>query len=856
MYSRLNDVLKGRESNYMLPFYWQHGDHYETIPLEIERIYQSGCKAFCVESRPHKDFMGEGWWRDMDLILSEAKKRDMQVWILDDDHFPTGNANGHIKKYHPDKRRWDIAERHIDVVGPLNKALLLTNEYETRKILGVYGYKRTGEGDNLSLDTILDFSKNIKDGFCEITVPEGMWRIFFIYKSREHKEKEYYIDMLSRESVRVLVDAVYEPHFEHYKDYFGTTIAGFFSDEPSFGNSWFNDHALDPGIYEYRLGLLGMAYPWSPDVFLDMRENLGIEPLPYMVSLWFDIGEKTSQIRYAYMDAITRLYRDNFTRQIGDWCKSHGVQYIGHVIEDMNAHKRTGYGAGHYFRALDGQHMSGVDIVLHQIMPGMCDYLHNSSTFSNNCDPEFFDYILAKLGSSLAHIGKDMKGRAMCEVFGAFGWAESISDMKYLLDHLLVRGINHFVPHAFSPAFPDTDCPPHFGANGHDPQFEGFSKLMNYANKVSHILYGGTHTCDVAILYDAEFEWMNKENSTEFMQVSAKILYDNNIDYDLLPIDCIVGNKNARLYTAKAENGKLVVGNQSYKALIIPYAPIMPNDLTDKLSELEGLGVKIIKMGVDCTKERFLDTLLTIFVPDIEITGDKKQLRSCHYIDGDNDIYMLVNENITGNADCEVSFNQARSDRGICLDLLNDTFYRVELKDKKLSVSLMPNHSSIYIFGDVDFATLPNKRLWKNHKDADFNFKIELAGYENLDDFKTYKENVNSSELFNITSLDNMPDFSGRARYTANFIDTGCDIGIDLGNLYGNACRLYLNGEDLGIRITEPYFYDLSGKIKNGENQLVIEISNTLANKMRDYFSSFMAIRPFGLLRSPRLFTL
>ena len=42
------------------------------------------------------------------------------------------------------------------------------------------------------------------------------------------------------------------------------------------------------------------------------------------------------------MDAVTKLVRESFSRQIGDWCRAHGVQYIGHVIEDNNAHTRTG----------------------------------------------------------------------------------------------------------------------------------------------------------------------------------------------------------------------------------------------------------------------------------------------------------------------------------------------------------------------------------------------------------------------------------------------------------------------------------------------------------------------------------
>ncbi|MBQ6891749.1 MAG: glycosyl transferase family 2, partial [Clostridia bacterium] len=177
MYQKLADILNGNEANFMLPFYWQHGDHYETIPEEVERIYRSGCRALCVESRPHHDFVGPDWWRDMDLILAEAKKRGMKVWILDDDHFPTGHAAGHIEKYHPDKRRWDIAERHVDVLGPVEDALLITREDAQTKLLGIYAYRRTGEGEGCDGDLIIDFSDKKDDRFVQLTLPEGMWRV-------------------------------------------------------------------------------------------------------------------------------------------------------------------------------------------------------------------------------------------------------------------------------------------------------------------------------------------------------------------------------------------------------------------------------------------------------------------------------------------------------------------------------------------------------------------------------------------------------------------------------------------------------------------------------------------------------
>ena len=125
--SRLNDILLNKEANYLLPFCWQHGDHTAKIPEQIARIAESGCRALCVEARPHPDFAGPGWWRDMDVILAECKKRGMKVWILDDKHFPTGFANGAVER-HPELRRWNLAERHVDVAGPAKGVSLLLCE--------------------------------------------------------------------------------------------------------------------------------------------------------------------------------------------------------------------------------------------------------------------------------------------------------------------------------------------------------------------------------------------------------------------------------------------------------------------------------------------------------------------------------------------------------------------------------------------------------------------------------------------------------------------------------------------------------------------------------------------------------
>ncbi|MBQ8186847.1 MAG: glycosyl transferase family 2 [Clostridia bacterium] len=848
MYQRLQDVLTGREDNYMLPFYWQHGDHTGTIPEEVQRIYDSGCRALCVESRPHRDFCGEGWWRDMDIILEESEKRGMKVWILDDDHFPTGHAVGQVKN-HPELRSWQLVERHVDVMGPLTDALLtMDNGNDEHVLLDVYAYPRVPSDESVCLEDCRPEPIRLTDGvsqrFLQFSLPEGCWRVFFLYQSRRGTNHPDYIDMLREESVKLLVDTVYEAHYEHYSKYFGSTIAGFFSDEPSLGNGWYGPHSNDYGMYNRRVGMPGLALPWNDRIICMMSEALGFDASRYLPALWFGLGEDTGRIRHAYMDAVTKLYRNCFTRQLGDWCEAHGVQYIGHIIEDMNAHARLGCSGGHYFRSLDGQHMSGIDIVLHQILPGMAHYIHNCSASGNNADPEFFDYVLGKLASSFAHIGTQTEGRAMCEVFGAYGWAEGTPAMKWLLDYLLVRGVNHFVPHAFSPAFPDPDCPPHFGANGADPQFEGFSKLMTYTNRAAHLLTGGVHHADAAILYHADAEWMNIDGGAMLTQVPAKILYDNHIDFDILPADCFVDGTDSRVYRAEVKDGKLRVGKESYQCLIVPAAVQLPEKLENALSALRESGVKVIRLGEDCAPAELLSTLDTFLERDITVDGSHPLLRCVHYTADRADVYMFVNESTSDRADTTVTLRGMEGHTScIIADLLNDDTASAVVSDGRLALSLAPYQSVIAVFGH-NMQCLA-KKTWIPAGDADLTFTIETAPYTDLSNFTLYAENVKSDSLPNITDIRSQPDFSGRIRYTCKTRIPDGVTGLDLGTV-GQTAHLWCSGVDLGVRVCPPYRYDLSGLAADAE--LVIEVSNTLGNAIRDRFTEYMAIPASGLI--------
>ena len=187
-------------------------------------------------------------------------------------------------------------------------------------------------------------------------------------------------------------------------------------------------------------------------------------------------------------------------------------------------------------------------------------------------------------------------------------------------------------------------------------------------------------------------------------------------------------------------------------------------------------------------------------------------------------------------------------DGAVMLDLLNDDISAVKTSCGKLHLALAPYQSVIVVF-DSEPAGVPGKKEWTAAGAADLTFKIETAPYTDMTDYTVFAENVRADALPNITDIRCNPEFSGRIRYTCTFdrADVTDDAdGIDLGTV-GQTSHLYLNGQDLGVRVCPPYRYDLTGALRSGANELVIEVSNTLAGAIRDNFSHYMTIPASGL---------
>lgn len=816
---RLLDVLDDRSENYILPFFWQHGESEDKLREYMAAIHGCGIEAVCVECRPHPDFGGPKWWLDMDVILDEARKRSMKVWILDDAHFPTGYANGALKNAPAALHKQFLFFSVQEIAGPMPDVTFRLGLEQEDTLLSVFAYP--AEGDGIDASHAVELTDAVCQNRLTWNVPEGYWRIISVFRTTRDGGNRDYINLLDQRSVRVLLDAVYETHYNHYQADFGKTIAGFFSDESQLGNA--AEYYPD-----WRIGKQ-MPLPWSDELEELLWNAWGNAFGTNLASLWFN-SDLSGSVRLTYMDEMTKLVEKNFSCQIGAWCESHGVQYIGHVIEDNGEHARMGQSTGHFFRSMTGQHMAGIDCIGGQVLPGgenvIRSFAHQKPYEAPCDDGVFYHYTLGEMAASLAALDPKKHGNSMCELFGAYGWHEGTRLMKYLADHFLVRGVNHYVPHAFSPKpFPDNDHPPHFYAHGLNPMYPGFGDLMRYMNRVCHLISGGNHVSPVALLYHAENEWRNEEGAYMKTRVPAKVLAEHQINYDIVWLDAL---KHAEI------GHTLKTNDQEYMALVIPYCKHFPESLKQIVFRARQVNFPVY-MAVENmeTADHSVPIALVGDLPkvlaitrEIRLSSDFPLLRYYHYLHADGEIFLFANQDTVHTFSGSI---QLRADSVPYLyDPLRNRLYPADYRDGILSITIEPYEmfALCFIRQDANVSSHETEQLLPG------NARLALTGPWLV----SFKDALNQAAGFHdeitlpaLRSLSqDRPDFSGWISYETTFsCRKNLPALLELTEVY-DCAEVFLNGQSVGRRICPPYRFNVSQTVREGENRLRIEVATTL----------------------------
>ena len=528
------------------PLFWLHGDESpELLRATLGKVAEGGNGCFTAESRPHADWLGPGWYRDLGICLEEAKRLDLEMWIFDERWWPSGEVAGRVPAEYGSKNLEAASE---ETTGPTT----LTREVDASHLVAVLAGRGTDDG--IDGDSLVDLTDRVRGGTLTWHVPAGSWQVIvFTWSLDDQRGDHPLVDGASRDAVDWYLDTVYQPHYDHFAADFGGAIKGFFYDEPETYGDWGTE-----------------VIPMLVERGVDWRKAL----VAWKIGL---AGEEGIAARYQYRDALAEAWGRTLYGGITRWCEERGVESIGHFLEHSREYLSPRQCAGNMFQLQKYSSMGGIDAVFAQFVMGK-RAANNAPTWQT-----------PKLGSSITHAYGKRDDLAMVEIFGARGQDLSYREMKWWTDHMQVSGINFHIPHSFNPRAPrDGDCPPYFYNGGCEPRWPLYRVYADYTSRLSLLLSGGKHVCPVAFLYlgqsHHEGESLTPEDLTSALQ-------DALYDCDWLPYDVFLDD-------VRLAGEELLLREERYRVLVVPAAEVVPFEVLEKAQAFFAAGGTVVGYGI------------------------------------------------------------------------------------------------------------------------------------------------------------------------------------------------------------------------------------------------------------------
>lgn len=526
-----------------VPFWFLNGPIQQwQISREMELMSHKGITEVVVHPRYGLavDYLSEEWFEIFGWCIEEAKRRGMRIWIYDEFNWPSGTAGMTVQNMNPNYRSKYLAVEHTS----LRKIDLHSFEPGVCMIAA-------------SIQAGVVTKTKLLNGINDLISLTGDWTIF----NCRLKYDPYYIDTLSKEAVDCFKRVTYEEYYRRFGNEFGKTIRAVFTDEAS--------------IYWVSVGYDDWNLPYTDDYFETFRERFGYD-CRHMIPYLFFPGREGSAFRADYWDHAGYLFNERYHRNLGEWCREHGLIYTGHNNHEEPLRYQIRF-QGNMFGAMRAMDVPGVDHL-------------GKQTLGNS----WISIIGHKICSSEAHF--DGKPRAMSESFGVMDWDTTFTHLKRVTDWQYAHGINLLVPHALFhtiSGMTKRESPPSFFYQS--PHWEDFDYFVDYVHRLEEMLCGGRHLCKVAVFYPLSGLWSSYQSdrkTSDFEHTDNALnslcleLIRNHVDFDIIDFDA--------LSQAIIENGKIRLAQEEYELLIVPSTPYMRPKEVARLQEIASSGVRMI----------------------------------------------------------------------------------------------------------------------------------------------------------------------------------------------------------------------------------------------------------------------
>ncbi len=484
-------------------------------------------------------YLSEDWFRLWKVALDEAEKLDMNIWIYDENSYPSGFAGGFVPEAMPESRGLGI-ELKIEKAAP---------EWA---------------------DDIVGVHRRVKGGYENVTddvkagkaMPEARYYVTRLLQAGASPwfGGKTYVDLLRPGVTEKFLEITLGAYEREIGGQFGKRVPGAFTDEP---------HLRPAG-----------GHHWTPDLPEVFEARWGYSLLDHLPSLWRADGD-WKRVRHNYYQVLLELFVERWAKPYYAYCEEHGLDFTGHYWE----HGWPGAASAPDNMAMYAWHQRpAIDTLFNQYSEGP------GAQFGN-----------VRAGLELASVANQMGcKRTLCEAYGGSGWDARFEDLKRIGDWLYVMGVNtlnEHLSHITLRGARKRDYPISFSY--HAPWWENYHVLADYFTRLSLALSSGKQVNEVLVIEPTTTAWMyqtsggDKRNALgNAFQELVTSLAKGQVEFDIGSEDIIARN-------GAVEEDRFIVGQRAYHTVVIP--PLLEN-LNGKTMDLLEAHLKNGKRVLCCAE--------------------------------------------------------------------------------------------------------------------------------------------------------------------------------------------------------------------------------------------------------------
>lgn len=348
------------------------------------------------------EYLGDDWFNLVESCIDYGRKIGIDIWIYDEDRWPSGIAGGKVTAKEENRTR--RLQAHIltgEEAGAFEKK---PEGFFPGEVLGAFRARLTGHEYRCAAVW--------RPG--DVLEPEESLIVIVMYQSKPSDvyNGNTYLDTMKTSAVDDFITFAYDIYRRRLPGETYEGVAGMFTDEPHRGA-----YLCDFSEGNQR------SVPYTESVFPLFEQRFGYKVEEHFMEIFFrEEGKPYSRAAKDYLELLQELFLTGYMERIQEKCRREKKIFTGHLLQENTLSAQT---------CMIGSVMSGYE---YMDIPGI-------DLLGENTDCWW-------IGKQLTSVAHQMdKKHCLTELFGATGWQMNFEQYKNVGDWQAIMGIDLFCPH-------------------------------------------------------------------------------------------------------------------------------------------------------------------------------------------------------------------------------------------------------------------------------------------------------------------------------------------------------------------------------------------------------------------------